>query len=496
MPTLMLYPCGGPLFVDLDFCSHLLAVSYFLLLQSAGGIGSLTFARAKVRRTHQAFEIFFQIYKVYAGCVLLSAIIIASNLDIRYTVIFVNTSTGNRPYKTDSPAPDHGLDVFLRMVVQGDPGAHQVATHSMSLRGFYHGTLLDFATKTSLIAPTALAAGLISGFPVDIGGGVSSSFYRRVWSVGSMPGFLCTIPSSDRFSYELSLSTSHPHVQICLPLFTSTWRCVKCGAGIASHLLPATRRAKLSVARGFGNVVAESISSVFCGFIRRIDYHMCQYIDKHAIPGPITRTDMSTFEVFLSDWRSNLVDVSTLPDDDPVVFHPGRASVRGLGLYYHLRRWNVPPAGPSPCSTHAFSSLATNVQSDEYCWRFCSGCALLHAPIASVIFAFFVWRPACLLDGICGIPVSVKPFLLVAPVIIPTDASTPSCLSVGSHDLFYTLGIHGSCDDLFVVYADLSHYTGHPCATMGATFPATDGYTFFLFLSTFSGFSNAVDTRA
>jgi hypothetical protein len=87
------------------------------------------------------------------------------------------------------------------MVVQGDPGAHRVAPHSTSLHGFYLGTYLDFASTTSLIAPTALAAGLISRFPVDIAGGVSLSFHRRAWSVGSIvPENLCTIPSSDQFS--------------------------------------------------------------------------------------------------------------------------------------------------------------------------------------------------------------------------------------------------------------------------------------------------------
>jgi hypothetical protein len=172
------------------------------------------------------------------------------------------------------------------------------------------------------------------------------------------------------------------------------------------------------------------------------------------------------------------------------------AFVCGLGLCYHLRRWNVPHARPSACSTHDFSSLATNVPSAAYCWNSCSGCALLHAPIASVIFAFFAWRPACFLDGVCDIPVSVPPFLPVAPVIISADALTTAHLTVGSHDLFLTSGINGGGADLFVVYTDRSHYTGHTCTTMGATFPATDGYTLFLFLSTFSGFSNAVDTRA
>jgi hypothetical protein len=74
-------------FRGFGFCSHLLAVSSFLLIQSAGGIGSLTIAREKARQTHQAFEIFFHSYSVYAGCVLLSAIIIAYNLDICYHVI-------------------------------------------------------------------------------------------------------------------------------------------------------------------------------------------------------------------------------------------------------------------------------------------------------------------------------------------------------------------------------------------------------------------------
>jgi hypothetical protein len=47
-------------------------------------------------------------------------------------VILVNPSTGTSPYTTDSPAPDLGLDVFLRMVIQADPG-HRLAHDSRTI---------------------------------------------------------------------------------------------------------------------------------------------------------------------------------------------------------------------------------------------------------------------------------------------------------------------------------------------------------------------------
>jgi hypothetical protein len=70
-----------------------------------------------------------------ADCVLLSAVIVAYNLDICFfvkIVILVNPSTGTSPYTTDSPAPDLSLVVFLRMVIQADPG-HRLAHDSRTI---------------------------------------------------------------------------------------------------------------------------------------------------------------------------------------------------------------------------------------------------------------------------------------------------------------------------------------------------------------------------
>jgi hypothetical protein len=204
----------------------------------------------------------------------------------------------------------------------------------------------------------------------------------------------------------------------------------------------------------------------------------------HAFPDPFVRADLPCFLVLSSEWRYHLVDVSTLPDDDPVVSHPGRPSVCGLGSCSHMRRFDVPPAGALACSTRGFLGLAgVNVPSAEKCWIFLAhllciliqsfagigtpadafdaslisrrspylwysnclsyrstqvhthshsnanvshvysfypGCVLLHATIASVLFALIVWRPANFLGDVWDIPVPVMPVLPVAPVIIPT----------------------------------------------------------------------------
>jgi hypothetical protein len=93
---------------------------------------------------------------------------------------------------------------------------------------------------------------------------------------------------------------------------------------------------------------------------------MCQYVDTHAMPDHFVWADLPCFVAFSFKWRYNLVGVSTLTNDDPIVFHPGRTSVCGLGLCSHLRRLDLSPAGIPARSTRVFSCLAgDNVQSSE-----------------------------------------------------------------------------------------------------------------------------------
>jgi hypothetical protein len=128
----------------------------------------------------------------------------------------------------------------------------------------------------------------------------------------------------------------------------------------------------------------------------------------HAFPDPFVRADLPCFLVLSSEWRYHLVDVSTLPDDDPVVSHPGRPSVCGLGSCSHMRRFDVPPAGALACSTRGFLGLAgVNVPSAEKCWIFLAHllCILIQS-FAGIGTPADAFDASLILDDhrTCGIP--------------------------------------------------------------------------------------------